>query len=99
MKRQEYLDHLRGQGCTLCRLIAPWHPPNTQEIQIHHPRFAAGAGEKASDWLAIPLCRSCHLGANGIHGNRAFLEIAKTDEAGLLAATIERYHKTEENSR
>jgi hypothetical protein len=47
-------------------------------------------GQKASDWLTIPLCKSCHQGNFGIHGDRSMLRIMKTDELGLLAKTIEK---------
>ena len=84
-----YHDRLRRQGCTLCRMLGGG---DAQAVEIHPPRFAAGTGQRASGWLAIPLCPACHRGPQGIHGDRALLAVARTDEAGLLAATIAIYH-------
>ena len=64
-----YHDLLRTYGCMLCRRLGR----STPDVSIHHPRIAAGAGQRASHWLAIPLCRECHQGDHGIHGDRQLL--------------------------
>ena len=54
-----------------------------------HARIAAGMAQRASDWLAIPLCPTCHRGPTGVHGDRGILRRIKADEAALLADVIE----------
>lgn len=57
---------------------------------VHHPRFAAGIGQRASDWLTIALCPECHQGQHGIHGDRSAWRLRGLDEPAALARTIER---------
>jgi hypothetical protein len=47
-------------------------------------------GQRASDWLAIPLCKACHQGDSGIHGDRALWRVYRLEEPDALARTIER---------
>jgi hypothetical protein len=63
-----------------------------EPVEVHHIRAgdAAGAGQRAKHWLAVPLCPDCHRGPNGVHGNRSYLRIRKLTEMDLLALTIER---------
>ena len=53
---------------------------------------AAGAGQRASDWLTIPVCPECHRGSNGIHGDKSMLRITKKTELSLVADTLERIY-------
>lgn len=46
-----YLAHLRTQPCVFCGA----HPPSQAS---HHGRH--GIGIKASDYLALPACATCH---------------------------------------
>jgi hypothetical protein len=48
-------------------------------------------GQRASDYLAIPLCPEHHQGQDGIHGlgTREFERRYKLSEPVLLALTIE----------
>lgn len=59
-------------------------------VHVHHIREGQGMAQRASDFLTVPLCPSCHVGPNGIHGNKSMLRIQKRDEMDLLAWTIER---------
>jgi hypothetical protein len=54
-------------------------------------REEQGAGQRASDFLTVPLCREHHTGATGIHGLgvRAFTRRYKLGELELLALTLE----------
>lgn len=45
-----YLDAVAALGCCLCG----------QPAQIHHVRAGEGAGQRASDYRAIPLCQKHH---------------------------------------
>jgi hypothetical protein len=58
-------------------------------VELHHPRFGQGKSQRASDWLVIPLCITCHRGSLGLHGSRALWKIKKWDEMDALAWTIE----------
>lgn len=59
--------------------------------EVHHIRAgeAAGAGQRASDWLTVPLCPSCHRGSGGVHGDKSMLRIRKSSEIDLVAETLE----------
>ena len=59
-------------------------------VEVHHIREGQGMAQRASHFLAIPLCVPCHRGSKGIHGDRSMLRIYKTTELDLLAATIEK---------
>lgn len=63
-------------------------------VQVHHIREgeAAGAGQRADDWLTVPLCPSCHTGPLGVHGDKTLLRIQKKTEHHLLAETLERIY-------
>jgi hypothetical protein len=42
-------------------------------------------------WFAsVALCKECHTGRGGIHGEKTMWKIRKVDELGALATTVER---------
>lgn len=82
---KRHLVRVAALGCVICKRLG--YPDSVAEI--HHPRFAAGMAQRASDWLAIPLCAECHRGSRGIHGDRSVLRQIKADEPALLADVIE----------
>jgi hypothetical protein len=45
--------------------------------------------QRASNWLVVPLCPSCHTGPLGVHGNKTMMRINKMTELDMLAKTIE----------
>lgn len=51
---KEYLEHIRKQHCIWCG--------KNNGIEAHHLKIAgeSGTAYKADDWLALPLCTSCH---------------------------------------
>ncbi|MDR3445972.1 hypothetical protein [Dyella sp.] len=59
-------------------------------VQVHHIRAGQGMSERASDFLTVPVCPSCHTGPKGIHGDKTMLRIKKWDELDLLADTLRR---------
>lgn len=81
-----YMDKVARQSCALCYLLGT----DSQGVQLHHVREGQGKGQRAQNWLVIPLCPSCHTGKNGIHGDKSLLKIAKVDEMDLLSITIQR---------
>lgn len=85
MKAKYYLDWVRDKDCAFCFAPGPSDP--------HHygPR---GIGQKASDYLVVPLCRKCH---DCFHSTRAIdpfdiertkVELLKT-QVQLLTAWIQ----------
>lgn len=61
-------------------------------VQVHHIRETMGMGQRASNWLTIPLCPDCHTGRSGVHGDRSMLRIIKADELTLLADTLSKLY-------
>lgn len=84
---RRHLARIAGLPCILCELL---DQPQTGRTTVHHIREGQGMSQRASHWLAVPLCRECHQGHLGIHGDRTLLRIANVDELDLLALTIER---------
>lgn len=76
---KRHLDRVARLPCATC---------GDYGVQIHHIREGQGMAQRADDWLAIPLCPSCHTGPQGIHGDKTMLRIMKGDELGLLADTL-----------
>ena len=72
-----YLATIAQHGCIICG----------DDAEVHHPRFAAGAGQKASHYLAFPLCPTHHRtgGKYAIHGDPAHFRMVYGDEPKLLA--------------
>src|SRR5699024_6933846 len=81
-RESEHLARVKALPCSVCNRPSP--------SDAHHPRFAVGAGQRASDWLAIALCKECHQGASGIHGDRSAWRLRKMDEPDALAVTLSR---------
>lgn len=78
---KRYMNRVAELPCSCC---------GAHGAHLHHVREGQGIGQKAQNWLVIPLCSTCHQGKHGIHGDKALLRLAKLDEMDLLAATIER---------
>lgn len=86
---QQHKGRLADFGCIVCRRVYNVHTP----AQIHHPRQFAGAGQRSSDFLAIPLCPIHHqTGGHGIaiHAGERTFEMQFGTETELLADTIRR---------
>ncbi len=66
--------------CVLC---------GEQGVQVHHIREGQGMAQRASNWLVVPLCPSCHTGPLGVHGDKTMMRINKMTELDMLAKTIE----------
>lgn len=83
MKRitsKAHIERIKHMDCILCGAAGP--------SDAHHIRTGQGMGQRADDVLAVPLCKACHQGPHGIHGDRAMLRINKVDEMDLLAMTL-----------
>lgn len=83
---QRYHDRVAQLPCILCELLDQPEAP----ASLHHIREGQGMSQRASHWLVIPVCRECHQGPLGIHGDKTLLRLANVDELDLLAMTIEK---------
>ncbi len=79
-----HMGRVAALGCVLCRLRGIGTPP----AEVHHVRLGQGMAQRASDFLTVPLCPSCHRGPFGIHGDRRLLRAANVSEIDLLAETL-----------
>ncbi len=75
-----HLAMLKTLPCACCEVAGP--------SDAHHIREGQGGAQRAPDWLAVPLCKACHQGPQGIHGDRSRLALRKLTELDMLAATI-----------
>jgi hypothetical protein len=87
----EYMGRVARLGCMLCKELgySSFDDEGTYPVELHHVREGQGMSQRASNFLVIPLCPSCHRGPHGIHGDRLKLRNACVDEIALLAMTIE----------
>lgn len=76
---QAWLDAVASLPCATC---------GAHGVHVHHIRTGQGKSQRASHYLTLPLCPSCHTGPQGVHGNKTMMRILKTDELGLLAEVI-----------
>jgi len=82
---KRHLEAVAAVPCVLCTALGVPPAPTT----VHHIRSGQGASQRASHWLTVALCHSCHQGDRGVHGDQSFLRQAKVTELDLLAATYE----------
>jgi len=78
---KEYMGRIAEMDCVNC---------GASPVEVHHVRQGQGKSQRASSFLTIPLCPSCHRGSKGIHGDRTAFLLNKLDEMSMLALTIER---------
>lgn len=84
-KEKHWLSRIASLPCVLCRKLGR----HTVGVHVHHVREGQGMGQRAQNFLSIPLCPECHEGRHGIHGDRMLFRQAKCDEMDLLSDTIE----------
>ena len=81
MKDKQYMSMVASLGCIICG----------QAANLHHPRFAAGLAQRASDRLVIPLCPWHHQDGpwgTALHKGQENFEKQHGSEQELLAKTI-----------
>jgi hypothetical protein len=81
---KEHLDAVASLPCALC---------GDSPVHVHHIREGQGLSQRASNWLTIPLCPSCHQGSCGVHGDKSMLRVKKVTELDLLADTYAKLAK------
>ena len=78
---RKHMGRVAQMSCLVC---------GTEPVHVHHIREGQGMGQRAQNWLTVPLCPDCHTGPYGIHGDKSRMRAQKLDEIDLLAMTIER---------
>lgn len=78
------MQRVKELPCCLCGASAP--------SDAHHILEGRIKGRRAHDFCTIPLCKECHQGMEGVHGNKAMLKVMKQNELNLLGETIERLY-------
>ena len=77
-----HMQRVKELPCSVCG-----HPGPSD---AHHILEGRTPGRKSPNFLCIPLCKDCHTGPKGIHGDRSMWKIYKATELQCLADTIER---------
>lgn len=84
---KRYMNKVACLGCVVCRNSGLGDTP----ANIHHIRTGQGKGQRASNYLIIPLCKIHHQdGGPGvaIHADRRRFEALHGTELELLSQTI-----------
>jgi hypothetical protein len=79
---RRHLERIKGMPCAVCAAPGP--------SDAHHIRQGQGLSQRAPHWLAVPLCKACHQGPDGIHGSKNLWKVHRVDEMAVLAGTIAR---------
>jgi len=82
MRKSEssYMGKVAELPCAIC---------GDMPVHVHHLREGQGMAQRASNYLTVPLCPTCHQGPHGVHGDKSLLRARKLTEMDLLASTIE----------
>ena len=74
-KERAHLERVKSLQCSVCDHPAP--------SDAHHIK-------QSNPYLCIALCKDCHQGVNGWHGNKSLWRIRKMDELDCLCITLKR---------
>lgn len=77
-----HMGRVKRFKCVCCVLLGQQQDEPTD---VHH---IDENGQARNHWLTLPLCRSCHQGPLGVHGDKTFLRILKSSQWDLLAVVI-----------
>ena len=83
-EESRYMGKIAELGC----IIHPGTP-----ALVHHIREGQGMAQRAPNYLVIPLCPECHVGAFSIHKSPREFQNIYGSELDLLAETIGRLNK------
>ncbi len=76
-----HLARIHELPCCLC---------GAMPVEAHHIKDGRTFGKRDKlHFCTIPVCRSCHQGSKGLHGDGTMLRIAKKSELELLSETLE----------
>lgn len=84
---KRHMGRIAEMRCVLCGAL---DQKQQGRSYVHHIRTNQGKGQRASDFLTVPLCYDCHQGDGGLHGlgARGFYTRHRLSELDLLALTI-----------
>lgn len=74
-REREWMQRIKSLPCSVCYSPGP--------SDAHHI-------EQGQTYTCIPLCKDCHTGRNGIHGERIMWKLMKRTELAALNDTIRR---------
>lgn len=77
---QRVAEYGQAAGCCVC---------GEPFAHLHHILEGRTPGRKSSDWCVVPVCESCHVGRDGIHGTRQRWNLHKASELEALGRTLE----------
>ena len=80
----KHIVRVKNQDCAVCGQSAP--------SDAHHVMYDRASGRKPGHFLTIPLCKSCHQGPNGIHGDKALWKVYKISEMEALEQSLSRIY-------
>jgi len=76
----DYMRRVKELPCGVCEQAGP--------SDAHHVRAGQGMSQRAGNYCTVPLCKECHQGKHGIHGDRMAWKLRKLSEMDVLDATI-----------
>ena len=80
MSADAHLYLIHEMPCCIC---------GAMPVEAHHIKDGRTFGKRAKlHFCTIPVCRSCHQGPKGIHGDETMLRITKKTELELLGETL-----------
>lgn len=80
-----YHQVVASLACVLCDRLGQRQSTRTT---VHHDTHSAGMAQRSGHYLAAALCKDCHQGPLGVHGDKTLLRLAKVTEADLIDETI-----------
>lgn len=76
---KSYMRWIKTLDCGVCDVSAP--------CDCHHITLM---GRRISHFVTIPLCKDCHQGDGGIHGDKRLWKVLKLNEWLVLANVIKK---------
>lgn len=78
------MERVAGLNCCTCGVYG---------VEVHHVTEGKVFGKRDNlAFCTIPLCKACHTGPKGIHGDRTMLRITKKSELELLSETLSKIY-------
>lgn len=75
-----HIERVKQLDCQCCGAAGP--------CDAHHPREGQGMSQRAGHFTAMALCKACHQGPLGVHGDKTLMRIHKVMEMDMVDSTI-----------
>lgn len=62
------------------------------DIEAHHIEGRIFGRRDVIHFCTIPLCKPCHTGSVGVHGDKSMLKISRKTELEHLSETLEKLY-------